>query len=101
MMKQSERIGENMITAAQEWFNEGVVKGQIEVIEKLLKAGVTWDFIYKTTDFDENNFHELKKKLQQQINPERNPYRGIGPPLNLLMTTQSIASPTKKPARKS
>ncbi|MEI6262624.1 MAG: hypothetical protein WCR46_22330, partial [Deltaproteobacteria bacterium] len=111
MMKQSERIGENMITAAQEWFNEGfneglslnkgVIEGQIQVIEKLLKAGVTWDFIYKTTDFDENNFHELKKKLQQQINPERNPYRGIGPPLNLLMTTQSIASPTKKPARKS
>ncbi|MEI6260682.1 MAG: Rpn family recombination-promoting nuclease/putative transposase [Deltaproteobacteria bacterium] len=83
MKKQSERIGENMITAAQEWFNEGfneglslnkgVIEGQIQVIEKLLKAGVTWDFIYKTTDFDENNFHELKKKLQQQIKPVRNP----------------------------
>ena len=109
MKKHSERIGDNMITAAQEWFNEGlneglnkgVVKGQIEIIEKFLKAGATWDFIYKTTDFDENNFRELKKKLQQQIKPERNPYQGIDPPLNLLMTTQSIASPAKKPARKS
>jgi hypothetical protein len=39
MKKHSERIGENMITAAQEWFNEGlnkgVIKGQIEAIEKL------------------------------------------------------------------
>jgi len=84
MKKQSERIGENMITAAQEWFNEGLNEGlnkglvkQIEIIEKLLKAGVTWDFIYKTTDFDENSFHELKKKLQQQIKPVRNPYQGI------------------------
>jgi flagellar biosynthesis/type III secretory pathway protein FliH len=81
MKKQSERIGENMITAAQEWFNEGLneglVKGQIEIIEKFLKAGVTWDFIYKTTDFDENSFHELKKKLQQQIKPVRNPYQGV------------------------
>jgi len=40
MKKQSERIGENMITAAQEWFNEGLVKGQIEIIENFLKAGV-------------------------------------------------------------
>jgi flagellar biosynthesis/type III secretory pathway protein FliH len=85
MMKQSERIGENMITAAQEWFNEGlnkgfnkgVVKGQIEVIEKFLKAGATWDFIYKATDIDENSFRELKKKLQQQIKPVRNPYQGV------------------------
>ena len=46
MMKQSERIGENMITAAQEWFNEGVVKGQIEVIEKFLKAGATLSLIH-------------------------------------------------------
>ena len=78
-----------MITAAQEWFNEGlnkgftkglnkgVVKGQIEVIEKFLKAGASWDFIYKATDFDENSFHELKKKLQQQIKPIRNPYQGV------------------------
>ncbi len=85
MKKQSERIGENMITAAQEWFNEGfneglneglnkgVIKEQIEIIEKFLKVGVTWDIIYKATDFDENNFHELKKKLQQQIKPVRNP----------------------------
>jgi predicted P-loop ATPase len=81
MKKQSECIGENMITAAQEWFNEGlnkgVVKGQLEVIEKLLKVGVTWDIIYKATDFDENSFHELKKKLQQQIKPVRNPYQGV------------------------
>ena len=77
MKKQSERIGENMITAAQEWFNEGLVKGQIEIIEKFLKAGATWDFIYKATDFDENSFHELKKKLQQQIKPVRNPYQGV------------------------
>jgi len=77
MKKQSERIGENMITAAQEWFNEGVVKGQIEIIENFLKAGVTWDIVYKATDFDENSFHELKKKLQQQIKPVRNPYQGI------------------------
>jgi hypothetical protein len=92
MKKQSERIGENMITAAQEWFNEGFNEGfnecfnkcfneglvkQIEIIEKLLKAGVTWDFIYKTTDFDENSFNEMKKKLQQQIKPVKNPYQGI------------------------
>jgi len=77
MKKQSERIGENMITAAQEWFNDGVVKGQIEIIENFLKAGVTWDIVYKATDFDENSFHELKKKLQQQIKPVRNPYQGI------------------------
>jgi len=85
MKKHSERIGENMITAAQEWFNEGlnegldkgVVKGQIEVIEKLLKAGVPWDFIYKTTDFNENSFHELKKKLQQQIKLVRSPNKGV------------------------
>ncbi len=77
MKKQSERIGENMITAAQEWFNEGVVMGQIEVIEKFLKVGVTWDIIYKATDFDENNFRELKKKLQQQIKPIRNSDQGI------------------------
>jgi hypothetical protein len=88
MKKQSERIGENMITAAQEWFNEGynecynecfnegLVK-QIEIIEKLLKAGVTWDIIYTATDFDENSFLELKKKLQQQIKPVRNPYQGV------------------------
>jgi len=86
MMKQSERIGENMITAAQEWFNEGVVKGQIEVIEKFLKAGATWDFIYKATEIDENSFHELKKKLQQQIKPVRNPYQGVA--LNKLNASQ-------------
>jgi hypothetical protein len=89
MKKQSERIGENMITAAQEWFNEGfneglneglnkgVIKEQIEIIEKFLKVGVTWDIIYKATDFDENNFHELKKKLQQQVKPVRNPNQGV------------------------
>ena len=66
-----------MITAAQEWFNEGVVKGQIEIIENFLKAGVTWDIVYKATDFDENSFHELKQKLQQQIKPVRNPYQGV------------------------
>jgi len=54
-----------------------LVKGQIEIIEKFLKAGATWDFIYKATDFDENSFHELKKKLQQQIKPVRNPYQGV------------------------
>jgi hypothetical protein len=81
MKKHSERIGDNMITAAQEWFNEGlnegVVKGQIEVIEKFLKAGATWDLIYKATDFDENSFHELKKKWRQQIKPVRNPYQCV------------------------
>ena len=89
MKKQSERIGENMITAAQEWFNEGfneglneglnkgVIKEQIEIIEKFLKVGVTWDFIYKTTDFDENSFNELKKKLQEQIKPIINPYQSV------------------------
>jgi hypothetical protein len=80
MKKQSERIGENMITAAQEWFNEGFNEGlvkQIEIIEKFLKVGVTWDIIYKATDFDENNFHELKKKLQQQVKPVRNPNQGV------------------------
>jgi flagellar biosynthesis/type III secretory pathway protein FliH len=85
MKKRSERIGDNMITAAQEWFNEGlneglnkgVVKGQIEIIEKFLKAGATWDFIYKATDFDENSFHELKKKWRQQIKLVRNPYQGV------------------------
>jgi hypothetical protein len=97
MMKQSEHIGENMISAAQEWFNEGlnealnkgftkgvnkgvnkgVVKGQIEVIEKFLKAGATWDFIYKATEIDENSFHELKKKWREQIKPIRNPVQGI------------------------
>ena len=84
MKKQSERIGENMITAAQEWFSEGLNEGlneglvrQIEIIENFLKAGVTWDIVYKATDFDENSFHELKKKLQQQIKPVRNPYQGV------------------------
>jgi hypothetical protein len=80
MKKHSERIGDNMITAAQEWFNEGFNEGlikQIEIIEKLLKEGVTWDIIYRATDFDENNFLELKKKLQQQIKPVRNLYQGV------------------------
>ena len=70
-----------MITAAQEWFNEGFNEGlnkglvkQLEVIEKLLKAGVTWDIIYKATDFDENNFRELKKKWVEQIKPVKNSY---------------------------
>ena len=80
MMKQSERIGENMITAAQEWFNEGVVKGQIEVIEKFLKAGATWDFIYNATDFDENSFHELKKKWRKQIKVSLRPSRKFSNP---------------------
>ena len=88
MKKQSERIGENMITAAQEWFNEGFneclnecfnegLLRQIEIIEKLLKEGVTWDIIYRATDFDENSFNEMKMKLQQQIKPVRNPYQGV------------------------
>jgi hypothetical protein len=84
MKKHSERIGENMITAAQEWFNEGFnecfnegLLRQIEIIENFLKAGVSWDIVYKATDFDENSFHELKKKLQQQIKPVRNPYQGV------------------------
>jgi hypothetical protein len=72
MKKYSERIGEDMITAAQEWFHEGL----IEVIEKLLKEGVTWDIVYKATGFDENSFNEMKKKLQQ-IKPVRNPYQGV------------------------
>ncbi|MEI6260000.1 MAG: hypothetical protein WCR46_08850, partial [Deltaproteobacteria bacterium] len=59
-----------------EGLDKGVVKGQIEVIEKLLKAGVPWDFIYKTTDFNENSFQELKKKLQQ-IKPVRSPNKGV------------------------
>jgi hypothetical protein len=42
-----------------------------------LKAGVTWDIIYKATDFDENNFRELKKKWGEQIKPVRNPYQGV------------------------
>jgi hypothetical protein len=73
MKKYSERIGEDMITAAQEWFHEGL----IEVIEKLLKEGVTWDIVYKATGFDENRFNEMKKKLQQQIKPVRNPHQGV------------------------
>ncbi len=63
-------LGENMITAAQEWFNEGFNEGllrQIEIIENFLKAGVTWDIVYEATDFDENSFHELKKTLTKVL----------------------------------
>jgi hypothetical protein len=58
MKKHSEHTGENMITAAQEWFNEGLNEGlnkglvkQLEVIEKFLKAGVTWGYCLQSYRF--------------------------------------------------
>lgn len=42
---------------------KGEIKGQIETIEKLLRAGVTWETIEQATGIDPRRFAEMKKEL--------------------------------------
>ena len=42
---------------------KGEIKGQVETIEKLLRAGVTWETIEQATGIDPRRFAEMKKEL--------------------------------------
>lgn len=42
---------------------EGRVEGQVEVVEGLLRVGVTWDVIEAATGLDETRFLALKARL--------------------------------------
>jgi len=72
MNRYSEKIGGNMLSAAQEWLNEGFERGiekgiekgkiqkQIEIIENMLKAGIDWNIIRQATGLDPDGFEKLK-----------------------------------------
>ena len=43
---------------------EGRVEGQVEVVEGLLRVGVTWDVIETATGLNESRFRALKEQLR-------------------------------------
>ena len=48
---------------AHELLAEGRVEGQVEVVEGLLRVGVTWDVIEAATGLNEARFRALKDQL--------------------------------------
>ena len=59
--------GGEIVTYAQELLAEGEAKGrvegQVEVVEGLLRVGVTWDVIEAATGLNEARFRALKDQL--------------------------------------
>ncbi len=71
------KLGGDMLTYAEELLQEGeikgeikgrqegLLKGQIETIEKLLRVGVDWTVITAATGMDPAQFQALKEQLRQ------------------------------------
>ena len=61
--------GEKIMTYAEELMREGEIKGeikgQVELIEKLLNAGVSWTTIEQATGIDAQKFVTLKHELSR------------------------------------
>ena len=55
--------GDEIVTYAQELLAEGRAEGQVEVVEGLLRVGVTWDVIEAATGLNEAGFRALKEHL--------------------------------------
>ena len=60
-------IGGKLMTCAQEFLEKGRTEGearkQVEIVEGLLRAGVTWDVIEAATGLTEAGFQDLKAQL--------------------------------------
>jgi len=66
MKKYSEKIGGDMISAAESWKEEGRKEGKfrntVEMIEKFLNAGVGRDVIFQATGIDREHYEKLREK---------------------------------------
>ena len=60
-----------MLTAAQAWTLEGEKRGElvkeVEMVERFLKAGVTWDVVINATGITQEKLQELKATLQEMM----------------------------------
>ena len=67
----SEKVGGEMLTAAQAWTLEGEKRGslekEVEMVERFLKAGVTWEMVIKATGITPEKLQELKATLQEMM----------------------------------
>ncbi len=81
--RQTEKIGGDMLTYAEELFQEGEIKGKqegeirgkIETIEDLLNVGVDWSIITSATGIDPTRFDALKQQLAQMSGAPQDPAR--------------------------
>ena len=68
LRRQGLEQGGEIVTYAQELLAEGRaegrVEGQVEVVEGLLRVGVTWDGIETATGLNESRFRALKEQLR-------------------------------------
>ena len=55
--------GGEIVTYAEELLAEGEQRGKVEVVEGLVRVGVTWDVIEAATGLTEASFQELKAQL--------------------------------------
>jgi predicted transposase/invertase (TIGR01784 family) len=69
IQRHSAGSGGEVMTYAQELLQEGErkgkIKGQIEIIENLLKAGMEWALIESATGIDQNQLQALKQQLEE------------------------------------
>ena len=67
LRRQGLEEGDEIMTCAQQLLAEGEAKGrmenQIEMVEGLLRVGVTWDVVEDATGLTEAKFQELKAQL--------------------------------------
>lgn len=66
--------GRKIMTFAQQLFQEGKLVGEIrakiELIEKLLRAGISWATIETATEINPTRFAELQQQLVQLTKPK-------------------------------
>lgn len=70
----TEKKGRKIMTFAQQLFQEGKLVGeiraQIEIVEKLLRAGISWTTIETATEIGPTRFAELQQELAQLTKPK-------------------------------
>ena len=63
----SAKVGGQMLTAAHTWTSQVKLEERIEMVERFLKAGVTWDVVVNATGITQEKLQELKATLQEMM----------------------------------
>ena len=62
-------LEEDIMSYAQQLLAEGEARKQVEIVEGLLRVGVTWDVIEAATGLTETGFQELKTQVTKPDSP--------------------------------
>ena len=69
LVRHTPEVGDDVMTYAQELLEEGRTEGklqyQVEVIENLLREGLDWSVIERTTGVSEAQFDALKQRVAE------------------------------------